>query len=408
MLTSISIEGFKSIYRLQHLALGQVNVFVGANGSGKSNLLEAVGVLSAAISGISIDSESLRRRGVRLSPGELYKTNLKETTKNGSVSFRVDAKWGNAIFDYRVTLKTPDSQTDIWNIEMEEFAHNNQKLGGENWTNKNLSANSEESSKKIHLRSRFSNMTKYQDDALLQLVYHLEKYAIYTPATAVLRGIQPDTVSLDPLGLLGGRLAVAVEEILDLEKGKLGELDLDEVLELLDWVGEFQITSPSRDLLSSYVPTLPRIIEFRDYWMGQKRNRISGYDASEGALYVLFMLVLALHPKSPKFFAVDNFGQALNPRLERALSRLFCRAILDSDASRQVLLTTHNPLVLDGLNLRDERICLFAVERNQNTKGATRITRVELSENVLKKAENGTPLSQMWVMGLLGGVPDIF
>jgi len=47
MLTKIIIESFKSLERVE-VELGLVNVFVGANGSGKSNLLEAIGVLSAA------------------------------------------------------------------------------------------------------------------------------------------------------------------------------------------------------------------------------------------------------------------------------------------------------------------------------------------------------------------------
>ena len=66
MLSKISIQGFKSIHDIQDLELGLVNVFIGANGSGKTNLLEAVGMLSAAASG-RVDSESLSRRGVRLS-----------------------------------------------------------------------------------------------------------------------------------------------------------------------------------------------------------------------------------------------------------------------------------------------------------------------------------------------------
>ena len=47
MITKIAIESFKSLERVE-VELGRVNVFIGANGSGKSNLLEAIGVLSAA------------------------------------------------------------------------------------------------------------------------------------------------------------------------------------------------------------------------------------------------------------------------------------------------------------------------------------------------------------------------
>ena len=76
MLTSIGIKGFKSIHNIPSLELGQVNVFIGANGSGKSNLLEAVGMLSAAADG-RVDADHLLRRGVRHGVPGLYKTSLK-------------------------------------------------------------------------------------------------------------------------------------------------------------------------------------------------------------------------------------------------------------------------------------------------------------------------------------------
>ena len=58
--------------------------------------------------------------------------------------------------------------------------------------------------------------------------------------------------------------------------------------------------------------------------MTQSRNLLDGYDASEGALYVLFMMVLVHHPESSPVFAVDIFDHALNPRLDRALTRNLC------------------------------------------------------------------------------------
>ena len=49
MLKHLRIERFKSVYE-QSIEFGKVNLFVGANGAGKSNILEALGVLSAALS----------------------------------------------------------------------------------------------------------------------------------------------------------------------------------------------------------------------------------------------------------------------------------------------------------------------------------------------------------------------
>ena len=98
------------------------------------------------------------------------------------------------------------------------------------------------------------------------------------------------------------------------------------------------------------------------------------------------MLALVGHEEIPKLFAVDNFDQALHPRLACALTRLVSNRIL-ADGSRQMLATTHNPLVLDGLNLLDDRIRLFAVDRDP--QGATQINRVQVTEELMAQAESG-------------------
>ena len=46
-ITSISIEGFKSIERIKDLPLRPINVLIGANGSGKSNFIGAFSLLQA-------------------------------------------------------------------------------------------------------------------------------------------------------------------------------------------------------------------------------------------------------------------------------------------------------------------------------------------------------------------------
>lgn len=386
MLTKIRIQGFKSIHDIQDLELGRVNVFIGANGSGKTNLLEAVGMLSAAMSQ-RVDSESLSRRGVRLSVPHLYLTSLRNRTERQKIILEAFGEWRN--IPMRARALRDSSQTGVlgqWKCSYGSFSEDDKKRLAKMLTQKEVRAN----------------------PPLSDIYHSLLDYAIFSPTTPVLRGIQPDIAPRDPVGLLGGRLAEAVEDILDLEHEMLGHVDLEDVLDLLDWVDEFDITAPSRELLSPDVPSLRSIVRFKDYWMGEKRNQLSAYDANEGALYVLFMLVLALHPRMPRFFAIENFDHSLNPRLTRALARLFCQLIADADPPRQVLLTTHNPMVLDALNLSDDRIRLFAVERTRSTGGATQVYRIEVSEEVLKASSEGLSLSNLWVMGRLGGVPNLF
>src|SRR5262249_19736734 len=140
-------------------------------------------------------------------------------------------------------------------------------------------------------------------------------------------------------------------------------------------------------------------------YMSRERNTLTGYDASEGALYILFAAVLALHPKSPEFFAIDNLDQALNPRLAKSLAEYLCRWILTAKPVRQILVTAHNPAVLDGLPLTDDRVRLFTVDRNN--RGHTVVNRVQVTDNLLERAKAGWTLSRLWMMGHIGGLPNV-
>lgn len=59
----ISIEGFRSIAAIRGLKLRSMNVLIGANGSGKSNFLEAPMLLRTAVLGASHTSDYVQRSG---------------------------------------------------------------------------------------------------------------------------------------------------------------------------------------------------------------------------------------------------------------------------------------------------------------------------------------------------------
>jgi predicted ATPase len=147
------------------------------------------------------------------------------------------------------------------------------------------------------------------------------------------------------------------------------------------------------------------VIQFVDRFMAKGRNKLTGYDASEGALYILYCAVLALHPKAPKCLAVDNVDQALNPRLAMKLMEALCSWTHRVNASRQWLLTAHNPAILDGIPLNDPEIRLFTVDRDSN--GHTIVTRIDLEAALKKRPNDEWTLSRMWMNGLLGGVPNV-
>lgn len=392
MLNKFKVESFKSLENVE-IELGRVNVFIGANGSGKSNLLEAIGVLGAAANG-RVDDEALLRRGVRPGLPVLYKSSFKSSRQPTEIRFSASSDGAS----FSVGLFNPlDKPEPAWRFKTELLTEGRDKLVGR--------------SQRLKLRldptagyTALKAVELPEESPAGRLLEELRQFAIYSPDTATLRGLDTDPQSREPIGLSGGRLAEAVNDIFKHVAFQHREELFASVLELIGWANGLGASGPRAVPISKNIPQPTLILRFRDRFMAEGRNFLSGYDASEGALYVLFMTVLVHHSASPPVLAVDNFDHALNPRLAKALTRKLCEwMIVHQD--RQLLLTSHNPLVLDGLPLRDDAIRLFTVERSN--RGKTVVRRVEVSEQLLDRADQGIPLSQQWVMGTFGGVPNI-
>lgn len=402
MITTLHVESFKTLADVT-LPLGHINLLIGANGCGKSNILEAIGVLGAAASG-RVDDESLLRRGVRPGVPALYKSSFRGVRTNTMIRFTAQGGDKAETARYAVGLWNPlTDPKPAWRYHTETLEDVEGRSVGRSPASKSTSHNPEAGLAALKLVDLKPN----RPSALLLRL--LQDYVIYTPTTAALRGLAPD-FQREPVGLSGGRLPEAVTELLQLSLAKEAHREFYQkvcggVLDLIDWANMYGSGLPSPDVLSPSVPSARRILRFRDRYMAEKRNILTGYDASEGALYVLLAAVLSAHPNAPSAFAIDNFDHGLNPRLARALIERFCNWALHAPSQRQVILTTHNPLVLDGLDLKDDRVRLFAVDRTE--KGRTAVQRVVVDDEMLEKAKQGWTLSRLWIMGLLGGVPDV-
>ncbi len=401
MITQIAVESFKSLESVE-IDLGLVNVFVGANGSGKSNLLEAIGVLGAAAFG-RVDDESLLRRGVRPGVPQLYKSAFptKEAGKRPHLFF----SGKNSEANYEVSLWNPiNDPKPAWRFNSEIL----RLCNGEKIIER---APYKKPAKWLNAEQGYAALKSVElneTDPARDLLELLRNYSIYCANTPVLRGLAPDQQLREPVGLSGGRLPDALSELFRArvqEGNEWLQKRVDDINPLIDWAEAFGWGSAEEMPLSPAAATTRRVVRFRDRFMKKKRNILSGYDASEGALYILFAAILTLHPKSPRLFAIDNFDQALNPRLAMRLSSAFCSWVLESKTGKQVFLTSHNPAVLDGLPLQDERVRLFTVDRD--SRGHTVVKRVMLTDELVLKAKEGWTLSRLWVNGLIGGVPDV-
>ena len=379
-----------------------MNVFIGANGSGKSNILEAVGFLSAAFGG-GLEAEAFRYRGVRLGRPSSFVSNF-----NGLHTGEIELKLFSSNHADSIRCRPDEERPSRWLISNEyghlgqedvifESEHTDLKISAEWLTSKQLprfSASGIGSSAQMVQALAQLARGESPGDPQSFAFRDIADYAIFTPNTQEIRGLQPPRIMREPLGLDGSGLASAIHEMLAPNSDQLGPFDLSDVYELIEWANGIEVDNhESRGDGGT--------LRLSDRFLSPGRQWVSLNEASEGALYVLFLLALVGNPESPRIFAVDNLDQALHPRAACALTRLIAEQVVKD--GKQMLATTHNPLVLDGLDLLNDQIRLFVVERGKD--GATTVNRVQVSEELMAQADQGLSLSRLWLMGRLGGVP---
>ena len=405
MIDRLIVKAFKSLDDVE-VELGRVNVFIGANGSGKTNLLEALGMFGAAASG-RVDDESLLRRGVRPGVPALYLSSFRGQRARDAVC--LEAHSADVSYFVELTNLIEDPRP-AWHYETEKLTNGDVTFHYSENDLQTPNGSIEPALRRAASLTWDGDWTDHDADDPLQpqkrLLAALRYFGIYTPTTGALRGLTPDPQQRGPVGLSGGRLPEAVRELRELgeREDRFGEICAD-LLELIDWAADYGTRSVETVPLSRSVPSTRQVLFFRDRFMADGRNELTGYDASEGVLYLLFAAVLAVHPQAPQLLAIENVDHALNPRLARALMEKVCSWVLEGPEDKQILLTCHNALVLDGLPLQNDEVRLFAVDRSR--KGRTVIQRVKVDEAMLEKAREGWTLSRLWVMGHLGGVPDV-
>ena len=139
-------------------------------------------------------------------------------------------------------------------------------------------------------------------------------------------------------------------------------------------------------------------LDIRDKYIHESLQYFDQKSTNEGFLFLLFYAVLFASKDTPAFFAIDNIDVSFNPKLCKELIQKLTRLAVKHN--KQVIVTTHNPAILDGLDLEDDAQRLFVVRRNE--EGHTKAKRVEF------KPERKMKLSEVWTNGFIGGLPDNF
>jgi predicted ATPase len=401
MIQEITIENYKSIQSLS-IELGRVTVFIGENGCGKSNILEAIALGSAAAAD-KLDNEFLAPRGIRVTDPKLMRSAFnKDSSKHIKINFKnIDNQnfdysfeiEGEAYPSYKIEnlgIKTVKKFKTI--LEKQITAIVKQLEGDEILSEENfehtikvlVDISSNKIEDKIYEEIKNSVKELHENGLLNFIVFLLELSQIQN---------FKEEGQITPLGIHGEGLFKYIQN-LNQPQSKQTLDEIKEKLELIDWFEDF-------DIPHNLYPG-ERTLKIKDRYLDPDLEYFDQRSANEGFLFLLFYFCLFIGEETPKFFAIDNIDSSLNPRLCRRLIEELVELAKKHD--KQVILTTHNPAVLDGLDLHDEEQKLYVI--NRKLSGCTRANRIF----PLKAPEGKDPvrLSEAFLRGYIGGLPENF
>ena len=393
MLTSFRIRNFKSIVD-ETIELGAFNVFIGQNGCGKTNILEALAMAAGAASD-RLTTEDLFLRGIRIARPNLMASSFAGVEAEARIL--LDVVW-----------EANSARTPVF------FQLNPKDLTnhGSSWIDEANIHSSNETNRLIDFleRAKSAAVKPGKIDEIAEEVFHsrqihmhnehyfgevIQFYCIYAPSTNSLRGLEASS-RREPLGLYGENLDVALSQLSEENRTRLRGL-----LHFIDWIDDFLIDDSDRRKFDGLkLGRSSSRLYFHDRFMREDNRTFSAENANEGILHILFHLALFLVPNTPEILAIDNLETALNPGMCRRLVEVLAKLAVEEE--KQALVTTHNPAILDGLNLHDDSQRLFVVYRNE--EGHTKVRRVRMKPD----ADPGRKLSELWLRGHLGALPQGF
>ncbi len=413
MINKVSIKNFKSIFEIKDVKVGRVNLLIGENGSGKSNFLEALVFVSAYQSN-KLDNEFLVSRGIRVPENNLMISAF-GNNKNKNIEISINDKeyyefksssknysqWIHVSEEKAIeSIKDSDKLNNLFistikssvleNINKSDYKVNKKTLESDEFINKIISTvtNNKSFTEKIMKKIETELILKTRKD-----LYNdsLENFLIYSPENTALRTFEKEG-QIQPLGINGEGL-LKLLKIVNNYEDKSYINTIIESLKLFDWFQDIIIP----DSLSFGEDK----IVIKDKYLYEKIDQRS---TNEGFLFILFYITLIVAKETPKSFAIDNIDASLNPKLCTKLMTIICELAKKYD--KQIFLTTHNPAILDGINLNDEAQKLFVVSRNK--LGHTRMKTITAKDKPKSSDDEPLKLSEAFLRGYLGGLPKGF
>ena len=317
-LDQLSIRGFKSIRELEGFKLKNLNILVGANGAGKSNLVAFFRMLSALVEG-SLDAYVRDSGGI----GDLLHNGRKSTQK-----MQFEARFGPR--GYRFAIE-PNAG--------EGFALNDEARYDENGSGWWELGSSSDTRSLLVKEARGNSVDSCISLSVFEAIHSWKIYHFHdTTATASMRHAEI-VEDHESLRSDGANIAPFLLWLRDNKKQSYREI-LDTCRLVAPYLDDF-LLRPQQFGPKTKV-TLAWTTKGSDYPM-------QPYHLSDGSIRFICLATALLQPDPPSTLIIDEPELGLHPDAIRILGEL----IQNASQRTQLIVATQSPLLLDQFAVED-------------------------------------------------------
>jgi predicted ATPase len=359
MITYLKIEGFKSIKSME-LELKPINVFIGSNGSGKSNFISFFKMVHA------IFNKQLQRFVLQEKADNLLYFGRKTTEKlYGKMIFSREGSSNNAYW-FRL------SQTKEGGFFIEEEASGYRVNVEDNYSNYFTYNNLEES----HIPASGG----YRDAYLRKYLSNLQIYHFHdTSSTSMLR--KECDINDNNFLKSDGRNLPAFLYLWKQEYPKIYKRFEKTIQSVAPYIDHF-ILEPSRLNKNE--------IELRWVEKSDLESSFSAYQFSDGTLRFIALATVLMQPEPPEVIIIDEPELGLHPQ---AISKL-AGLIKSASVKTQIIISTQSVNLVDCFSPEE----VVAVDRNESEKQSMF---VRLESESLKTWLKDYSLGDLWQRNII-------
>jgi predicted ATPase len=388
MIKSVRLKNFKS-FREAEIPLERFTVFVGANGSGKTTVLEAVRCLSAMTVTVGKKNLVYGLFKDRFSPSQILRKGSTDCMEFGcdvesagkSSSLRCAVAFQGHSQSDRISkwlFSATRDQFPPWILRVEEQPESADS--GDPSTNitdiKGYESNLDfPISPGLLLRLNARDIIEPSEDDKLEISESGRGIAAVLVEMAL---SQPDQFKL---------LQVAVNSVIPaFERVRMIKTTLLRTENLVYRDGERTITQPVGRRLSGH----KLILDMKN------AADIPGGSASEGTLLVIAIFTLLMGPSQPKLLLLDDIDRGLHPKAMGDLVKVI-RKLMEQDPELQIIATSHSPYLLDHLEYKEVRLTSLDADGVAHVGMLSDYPEFEQWKDVMRPGELWSTVGEDWL-----------